>query len=132
MKFYGSMHRWRGPRRALSTPRPYFADRRPGHGWICPCRRQTGRSVVWSFYIFMRFSTDSRTICGAGAFACQLVMFYRRKLPHWHPDLTEGTFLFVTWRLAGSVPQARLPRPPRSAPISAGRAFVILDHEVDK
>src|SRR5580700_9649816 len=80
----------------------------------------------------MRFSTDSRTICGAGAFACQLVMFYRRKLPHWHPDLTEGTFLFVTWRLAGSIPQARLPRPPRSAPISAGRAFVILDREVDK
>ena len=61
----------------------------------------------WSFYIFMRFSTDSRTICGAGAFACQLVMFYRRKLPPWHPDLTEATFLFVTWRLAGSIPRAR-------------------------
>ena len=71
-------------------------------------------------------------IYGAGAFACRLVMFYRRKLPHWHPDLTEGTFLFVTWGLAGSVPQARLSQPRTGAPRSAGRAFLILDREVDK
>ena len=59
-------------------------------------------------------------------------MFYRRRLPHWHPDLTEATFLFVTWRLAGSIPRARLPHPPTGAPVSAGRAFLILDREVDK
>ena len=59
-------------------------------------------------------------------------MFYRRKLPHWHPEITEDTFLFITWRLAGSVPPAQLPQVPTRAPISAGRAFVALDREVDK
>ena len=59
-------------------------------------------------------------------------MFYRRRLPHWHPDLTDPTFLFVTWRLAGSIPRARLPQPHAGAPLSAGRAFLVLDREVDK
>src|ERR1700678_1822080 len=72
------------------------------------------------------------TICGAGAFACQLVIFCRRKLPHWHPDLTEATFLFVTWRLAGSIPRARPLQAPTGANRSAGRAFLVLDREADK
>ena len=59
-------------------------------------------------------------------------MFYRRKLPHWHPDIAEETFLFVTWRLAGSIPRTRLPQPPTGAPLSAGRAFLALDREADK
>src|SRR5271155_5821496 len=59
-------------------------------------------------------------------------MFYRRRLPHWHPDLSEATFLFVTWRLAGSIPRACLPQPATGAPLSAGRAFLVLDREVDK
>ena len=59
-------------------------------------------------------------------------MFYRRRLPHWHPDLTEATFLFVTWRLAGSIPRAGLPHPHTGAPLSAGRAFLVLDREMDK
>jgi REP element-mobilizing transposase RayT len=29
--------------------------------------------------------------------------FYRRNLPHWHP---EGKAIFLTWRLAGSLPQS--------------------------
>jgi REP element-mobilizing transposase RayT len=59
-------------------------------------------------------------------------MFYRRKLPHWHPDdLAEATFLFVTWRLAGSIPRTRLP-PSTDAPLSAGRPFLALDREVDR
>ncbi|MGO9260090.1 MAG: REP-associated tyrosine transposase [Bryobacteraceae bacterium] len=59
-------------------------------------------------------------------------MFYRRKLPHWHPEIAEATFLFVTWRLAGSMPQCKPPQPPRAAPISDGRAFLALDREADK
>jgi hypothetical protein len=59
-------------------------------------------------------------------------MFYRRKLPHWHPDITEATFLFVTWRLAGSIPKTRLSRQPTGAPLSGGRAFLAWDREVDK
>ena len=27
--------------------------------------------------------------------------FYRRNLPHWHPD---GKCIFLTWRLYGSLP----------------------------
>ena len=30
--------------------------------------------------------------------------FYRRNLPHWHPD---GKALFITWRLHGSFPKLR-------------------------
>ena len=59
-------------------------------------------------------------------------MFYRRKLPHWHPDITEATFLFVTGRLAGSIPKTRLSRQPTGAPLSGGRAFLAWDREVDK
>src|SRR2546425_1749321 len=33
--------------------------------------------------------------------------FYRRKLPHWHPD---GATLFVTWRLKDSLPKPALER----------------------
>jgi REP element-mobilizing transposase RayT len=73
-------------------------------------------------------------------------MFYRRKLPHWHPDISEATFLFVTWRLAGSMPRSRVlqlagesacPTTTTSAATttrtsSAGRAFLAFDREVDK
>jgi len=34
-------------------------------------------------------------------------MYYRRKLPHWQ---TEGVPLFITWRLAGSIARAAMPR----------------------
>jgi REP-associated tyrosine transposase len=33
--------------------------------------------------------------------------FYRRKLPHWHP---EGATIFVTWRLKDSLPESALER----------------------
>jgi putative transposase len=33
--------------------------------------------------------------------------FYRRKLPHWHP---EGATIFVTWRLKDSLPKSALER----------------------
>src|SRR5271157_635441 len=66
-------------------------------------------------------------------------MFYRRKLPHWHPDIAEAAFLFVTWRLAGSMPRTHLLRPlpaetsrPTLPPPSPGRAFLAFDREVDK
>ena len=59
-------------------------------------------------------------------------MFYRRRLPHWHPDITGDTFLFVTWRLAGSVPPTWAPHLPTGSPLSGGRAFLALDREVDK
>jgi hypothetical protein len=45
-----------------------------------------------------------------GAFACQRAMFYRGRLPHGHPDLTEASFLFVTWRLAAQAPARRIPQ----------------------
>ena len=84
--------------------------------------------------------------------------FYRRDLPHWHP---EGKAIFITWRLFGSLPkgaapgrshwagrnarapvtqpppavkgtaQARVPVPPKRASI-AGREFRRMDAELDK
>jgi REP element-mobilizing transposase RayT len=50
------------------------------------------------------------------------MLYYRRRLPHWIPD---HTILFVTWRLAGSLPA---PRPERlSSHDGAGIRFVQLD-----
>ncbi|MGD0050068.1 MAG: transposase [Bryobacteraceae bacterium] len=58
-------------------------------------------------------------------------MFYRRNLPHWIPDPTLTTSLFVTWRLAGSLPPAdRFPC--ATGTKIAGQAFVAVDRQVDK
>jgi hypothetical protein len=59
-------------------------------------------------------------------------MFYRRKLPHWHEELSEGWFLFVTWRLAGSLPRTHIEQAMESAPRTAGQAFVALDRMADR
>jgi putative transposase len=50
---------------------------------------------------------------------------HRRRLPHLYP---EGTPLFLTWHLHGSMP-ASLPPPP--GPLSSGAAFVWLDRQLD-
>ena len=50
---------------------------------------------------------------------------FHRRLPHHHP---EGKWLFVTWHLHGSLPQARYP--PRDK-LSAGAAFVCMDRYLD-
>jgi REP element-mobilizing transposase RayT len=55
-----------------------------------------------------------------------LVSFYRRRLPHWHP---EGAAIFVTWRLFGSLPK-QPPKEPAGA-ISEGQRFVALDRQMD-
>jgi REP element-mobilizing transposase RayT len=76
-------------------------------------------------------------------------MFYRRRLPHWDPGIDEAgesacptsvsatSFLFVTWRLAGSFPRSMLPQQNRQTdaqvlPQKAGQAFVRFDREIDK
>ncbi len=48
--------------------------------------------------------------------------FYRRHLPHWHP---EEAWLFVTWRLAGSIPASACEN-------LAGKTFVALDKVLDR
>jgi hypothetical protein len=45
---------------------------------------------------------------------------YRRRLPHFHPD---GEYLFVTWRLHGSLPAA----PPDIVYATPGHAFAAED-----
>jgi len=52
-------------------------------------------------------------------------MHSRRRLPHVYPP---DTWLFVTWHLHGSLPQARYPPPHIS---SAGQAFVWMDRYLD-
>jgi putative transposase len=49
----------------------------------------------------------------------------RRRLPHQFP---EGKWLFVTWHLHGSLPQARYPPPGK---LSDGQAFVWMDRYLD-
>jgi putative transposase len=51
--------------------------------------------------------------------------FSRRRLPHIHP---EGIWLFVTWHLDGSLPQALFPPPGK---YSDGKAFVWMDCYLD-
>jgi hypothetical protein len=61
--------------------------------------------------------------------------FYRRNLPHWHP---EGQVLFLTWRLYGSLPAAvaRAARTARNGCAiedkdSPGKRFKLLDAALD-
>lgn len=49
--------------------------------------------------------------------------FYRRKRPHWQP---EGTPIFVTWRLHGSLPRTKL-----QTSLTEGQEFVLLDRQLD-
>ena len=62
--------------------------------------------------------------------------FYRRNLPHWHPD---GASIFLTWRLYGSLPvpsgsTARIGWATKSSlsKASPGRRFKLLDSVLDK
>jgi REP-associated tyrosine transposase len=64
--------------------------------------------------------------------------FYRRNLPHWHP---EGASIFLTWRLYGSLPvgyRAMLEERKSTArngcatKDSPGRRFKLLDSALDK
>jgi putative transposase len=49
--------------------------------------------------------------------------YYRRKLPHWQP---EGKAIFLTWRLYGSLPAAKL-----HGSLTEGQRFLQLDRQLD-
>jgi len=51
---------------------------------------------------------------------------FRRRLPH---HLPEGKWLFMTWHLQGSLPQALYPPPGK---VSSGSAFVWMDRYLDR
>jgi REP element-mobilizing transposase RayT len=56
--------------------------------------------------------------------------FYRRHLPHWHP---EAASIFLTWRLYGSLPAcARTAKNGCPTKYSAGKQFKLLDSALDK
>jgi putative transposase len=57
------------------------------------------------------------------------MIFYRRILPHWHP---EGAALFLTWRLYGSLPASHSTATIGCATDSAGKKFKLLDAILDK
>ena len=52
------------------------------------------------------------------------MLFYRRRLPHWHPDQVN---IFVTWRLWGSLPVGM-----KGVALTPGRAFVADDRALDR
>ena len=53
--------------------------------------------------------------------------YYERNLPHWHPP---GRAVFVTWRLAGTLPQALLAKLKRST-APANQKFFTVDSVLD-
>jgi len=53
-------------------------------------------------------------------------MFWRRRLPHWAP---EDSPVFVTWRLAGTLPRGQ-PELLVRGPLD-GKTFVLQDRELD-
>ena len=57
------------------------------------------------------------------------MIFYRRTLPHWHP---EGVPIFLTWRLFGSLPAS--PKRTATKPLTSSFAthFKRLDAALDK
>ncbi len=56
--------------------------------------------------------------------------FYRRNLPHWHPDAAS---IFLTWRLYGSLPApVRTAKNGCATKYSAGKRFKLLDSALDK
>jgi putative transposase len=57
------------------------------------------------------------------------MLFYRRNLPHWHP---EGATLFLTWRLYGSLPSSYSTAKIGCATDSPGKRFKCLDAILDK
>ncbi len=54
--------------------------------------------------------------------------YYERNLPHWHP---QGTAIFLTWRLHGSLPVA-IVRATRSHKHTSGQQFVDFDRHLDR
>jgi len=57
---------------------------------------------------------------------CQNMFEYRRRLPHFHP---HAAFVFITWRLGGSLPAQRQPA---ESYRSQGHAFVAADRVLDR
>jgi len=53
--------------------------------------------------------------------------FYRRRLPHWHP---EGVWIFLTWRLHDSLPRHE-DLNPMAQNVTEGQRFVALDRRMD-
>jgi putative transposase len=54
-------------------------------------------------------------------------MFWYRRLPHWVP---EDSIVFLTWRLAGTLPQP--PPPFLVADSDAGKRFLLYDRQLDR
>ncbi len=56
------------------------------------------------------------------------MVYYERNLPHWIP---EGKAIFLTWRLAGSLPPGSQARLEQSREFTAGKRFLLADRKLD-
>ena len=59
-------------------------------------------------------------------------MYFKRRLPHLHPDVPGTGFLFITWRLAGSLPRTLGWMAKQPVDHTDGKAFVAVDRQVDR
>jgi putative transposase len=55
--------------------------------------------------------------------------YYERNLPHWHPS---GKYIFLTWRLHGSLPVTLIHSLRTTSGVSSGKHFRIIDGELDR
>jgi putative transposase len=72
--------------------------------------------------------TQTKKYTGRSACATDPMTFYRRNLPHWHP---EGKTIFLTWRLYGSLPASVIKSTAKSGCATMGKQFVVLDRYLD-
>ncbi len=57
------------------------------------------------------------------------MVYYQRRLPHWHP---RDTSLFLTWRLAGSLPRGSGAGGSACQNLTPGKAFRLLDRALER
>jgi putative transposase len=58
-----------------------------------------------------------------------IMVYYERNLPHWIPG---GKAIFLTWRLAGSLPLGWRPKLEPNGVSTAGKKFLLADTKLDR
>ena len=90
--------------------------------------RNTGNLGRVSHSRYRRHRCADRIVCATKTrYDYAAMTYYERNLPHWHPD---GRWIFVTWRLHGSLPAellARLQETKEQANKRFARAELVLD-----
>ena len=111
---------------STSSPAPLSSPLQPASLPGLPSTSRGGTPRAWSLYIWgLRVAHALACRCGLQPTPGAMIAAVRRRLP---PTYPQHRWLFVRWRLPGSLPQARYP-PPGKPP--AGKVFVWMDRYLD-